>query len=127
VSACSSDTYAQLVWELAQVNVATMRAPLDDPSMAGIAAAFDPVARLAGFRVAAAFAEQARGGRRHGPGRQPVGVAPQPSTALWWVQAGERPDVDEALARLAPSRTTPCSRPLDVNGRLHGNPLVQYR
>ena len=25
---------------------------------------------------------------------------PQPSTVLWWVEAGERPDVDEALRRL---------------------------
>lgn len=35
------------MWELAQVNVAAMRAPLDDPSMAGFALAFDPVAQLA--------------------------------------------------------------------------------
>jgi hypothetical protein len=33
--------------ELAQVNVALMRAPLDDPVMAGFAHAFDAVARLA--------------------------------------------------------------------------------
>ena len=25
---------------------------------------------------------------------------PQPSTVLWWVEAGQRPDVDEALRRL---------------------------
>lgn len=33
--------------ELAQVNVAVPRAPLDDPVMAGFANAFDAVARLA--------------------------------------------------------------------------------
>lgn len=33
--------------ELAQVNVAVLRAPLTDPAMAGFLAAFDPVARLA--------------------------------------------------------------------------------
>ena len=40
--------------ELAEVNVAIMRAPLDDPSMAGFVFAFDAVARIAesspGFR-----------------------------------------------------------------------------
>jgi hypothetical protein len=35
------------VAELAQVNVAVPRAPLDDPFMAGFAGAFDAVARLA--------------------------------------------------------------------------------
>jgi hypothetical protein len=35
------------VWELAQVNVAVMRAPLDDPSMAEFASAFDRIAALA--------------------------------------------------------------------------------
>lgn len=33
--------------ELAQVNLAVMRAPLHEPLMAGFVAAFDPVARLA--------------------------------------------------------------------------------
>jgi hypothetical protein len=34
-------------YELAQVNVARMRAPLDSPQMAGFVAAIDPVLRLA--------------------------------------------------------------------------------
>lgn len=35
------------MWQLAQVNVAVMRAPLGDPSMGGFVMAFDAVARLA--------------------------------------------------------------------------------
>ena len=34
-------------WELAQVNVALMRSPLEAPEMAGFAAAIDPVLRMA--------------------------------------------------------------------------------
>ena len=34
-------------WELAQVNVALMRLPLDAPEMAGFVAAIDPVLRMA--------------------------------------------------------------------------------
>lgn len=45
---CSSPADTRLPWvELAQVNVALMRAPLDDPVMAGFAHAFDAVAQLA--------------------------------------------------------------------------------
>lgn len=39
--------YADGVSELAQVNIAVPRAPLDDPVMAGFATAFDAVAKLA--------------------------------------------------------------------------------
>jgi hypothetical protein len=41
------DLYGCGVRELAQVNVAVMRASLDDPVMARFADAFDPIARLA--------------------------------------------------------------------------------
>lgn len=37
----------EVAWELAQVNVARMRASLDAPEMAGFVAAIDPVLRLA--------------------------------------------------------------------------------
>ena len=123
--------------ELAQVNVAAMRAPLDDPSMAGFSAAFDPVARLAeewpGFvwRLRSAsghavvvgtdqvvnlsvwrdypslheFVYRSDHGRLLLRRTRWFGATRQPSTALWWVPAGVRPDVDEALARLRYLRT----------------------
>lgn len=123
------------MWELAQVNVAIMRAPLRDPSMAGFAAAFDPIVRLA--EGSAGFVWRLRAPSGHAVIVGADGVdevvnlsvwrdyrclhefvyrsahgqlvarrdrwfhpTPQPSTALWWVRAGERPDIEQALARL---------------------------
>ena len=123
------------MWQLAQVNVAIMRAPLDDPSMGGFAMAFDPVARLAD--ESPGFVWRLRRGSGHsvvaddGGADQVVNLSVwqdyqslhefvyrgthgqlllrrgrwflptrQPSTALWWVPAGTRPTLDQALARL---------------------------
>jgi hypothetical protein len=125
-------------YELTQVNVARLRAPLSSPELASFVAAIDPVLRLAqdsdGFVWRHADA--------HGASvtvepdgddtamvvnvsiwrsyealhaftyRSPHGAfirrranwfvaTPQPSTALWWVLAGTRPTVEEALRRLA--------------------------
>lgn len=126
--------------ELAQVNVAVMRAPLADPSMAGFAAAFDPVARLADespgfvwrlrsgsghvvlaradgteqvvnvsvwrdYRCLHEFVYRGAHGRLLLRRDQWFQATPQPSTALWWVRAGQRPDVEQALARLRHLRT----------------------
>jgi hypothetical protein len=45
--ASSADYVDKVGWELAQVNVARMRVPLDAPEMAGFVATIDPVLRLA--------------------------------------------------------------------------------
>lgn len=127
-----------MVRELAQVNVAIMRAPLDHPSMAGFAAAFDRVARLA--ERSPGFVWRLPSGHAVAPDEdgadQVVNVSVwrdyqsfhqfvyrsahgqlllrrshwflptrQPSTALWWINAGERPTVEETLARLRHLRT----------------------
>ncbi|MGH3913589.1 MAG: DUF3291 domain-containing protein [Pseudonocardiaceae bacterium] len=123
------------MWELAQVNVAVMRAPLSDPSMAAFVAAFDPVARLAEESPGFVWHLRSTSGHTVVTGEngidQVVNLSvwrnyenlhefiyrsnhgqlllrrkrwflsmPQPSTALWWVPAGERPRLDQALARL---------------------------
>jgi hypothetical protein len=127
-------TYPVPVAELAQVNVAVPRAPLDDPVMAGFVTAFDAVVRLAeaspGFvwRLGAGSGHEivTSGGAdlvvnvsvwrdyrslhefvyrsAHGQAllrrRRWFGSTRQPSTALWWVPDGGRPDVEHALARL---------------------------
>ena len=128
------------MWELAQVNLAVMRAPLADPSMAAFVAAFDPVARLAEESPGFVWRLRSRSGHTvvtdengtdqvvnlsvwrdyenlheflyhsvHGRllvHRQKwFRITPQPSTALWWVPAGERPNIDQALARLRHLRT----------------------
>jgi hypothetical protein len=124
-------------FELAQVNVARLRGPLDSPGMAGFIAVVDPIGRLAqespgfvwrlvtgeGHGVVTrteqdeslvvnlsvwrsyadlhAFAYRSVHGalvRRRADWFLP---APQPSTALWWVPAGHRPDADDALRHLA--------------------------
>jgi hypothetical protein len=125
---------------LAQVNVAVMRAPLADPSMAAFVAAFDPVARLAEEHPGFVWRLRSTSGHavvtgengadqvvnlsvwrnyenlhefvyRSAHGRLLLrrdrwfGSTPQPSTALWWVPAGERPSLDQALARLRHLRT----------------------
>lgn len=121
--------------ELAQVNVAIMRAPLSDPSMAGFVAAFDTVARLAPENPG--FVWLLRTASGHATTVDEDGVdqvvnlsvwrdypslhmfvyrsahgklllhrdswfrpTRQPSTALWWIPSGERPTIDQALARL---------------------------
>jgi hypothetical protein len=128
-------SYAEGVWELAQVNVAIMRAPLRDPSMAGFAAVFDPIARLArnspglvwhlrspsGHAVVVGadgvdevvnlsvwrdypslhdFVYRSAHGRLLARRDSWFHPTPQPSTALWWLHAGDRPDIEQALARL---------------------------
>lgn len=124
--------------ELAQVNVAIMRAPLDDPSMTGFTTAFDAIARLA--EQSPGFVWRMPSGHAVAPDEdgadQVVNVSSwrdyqclhqfvyrsnhgqlllrrqrwflptrQPSTALWWLPAGERPSLDQALARLRYLRT----------------------
>jgi Domain of unknown function (DUF3291) len=120
-------------YELAEVNVFRLRAPLDSATMRGFAAAADPVYRLA--ESTPGFRWRLPGPHRvvaDGPSGQLVSVSvwdsyealhaftyrslhggllrrraewflptPQPSTALWWVSAGDRPTVEEALRRLA--------------------------
>ena len=61
---------------LAQANVARQRAPLDSPVMGEFVVAY--------LRRRARWFEPIR----------------QPSTVPWWVEADERPTVDEALRRL---------------------------
>jgi hypothetical protein len=126
-----------MTYELAQVNVARLRAPLDSPVLGGFVAVVDPIGRLAeqspGFvwRLVAgeghgvvtrvdqdavlvvnvsvwrsyealhAFAYRSAHGalvRRRTEWFLPVC---QPSTALWWVSAGHRPDAEDALRHLA--------------------------
>ncbi|MGQ0841707.1 DUF3291 domain-containing protein [Actinokineospora sp.] len=123
------------MWELAQVNVAIMRAPLTDPSMAEFAAAFDPVSRLADDTPGFVWRLRSTGGHavitrdgceqvvnlsvwrdyrsmhefvyRSAHGRLLLHrdrwfrPTPQPSTALWWMRAGELPGIEHALARLS--------------------------
>lgn len=116
-------------WELAHINVARLRAPLDSPQMRELAAALDELNRLAesspgfiwrlpsGHEVAsdplmfrnvsvwrsyeflhAYVYRSAHGGhvRRRARWFVPSGG---PSTALWWVPAGERPTAGDALRR----------------------------
>jgi hypothetical protein len=120
--------------ELAQVNVSQLRAPLRHRTMAGFAAAYDPLARLAEESTGFVWHLRSNTGHtvtdesgallvvnvsvwrdypslhdyvyRSAHGRvmlrreQWFLPTRQPSTALWWVADGERPDVEQALARL---------------------------
>ncbi|MCW2632964.1 MAG: hypothetical protein JWR88_1926 [Pseudonocardia sp.] len=55
---------------------------------------------------------------------------PQPSTALWWVQDGERPSVEEALRRLRRLRTRgPSPRAFSLLRRFHpdGSAVTRQR
>ena len=127
-------------YELAQVNVARLRAPLNSPALGGFVAVVDPIGRLAeqspgfiwryvsgdghgvvtrgdddgvmvvnlsvwrSYEALHAFAYRSAHGalvRRRAEWFLPTR---QPSTALWWVCAGHRPDVDDALRRLAALR-----------------------
>ena len=114
------------IYQLAQVNVSRMRGPLSSPDMGAFVAAVDPIQRLAAesrgfvwqvrdtvdshvvnvsvwesYEALHAFTYRSRHGalvRRRAEWFRPTR---QPSTALWWVPAGQRPTVDEALRRLA--------------------------
>ncbi len=130
------DTYAAGVWELAQVNVAEMRAPITSAAMADFVSAFDPIARCAdsspgfvwrlksepGHATVATdggmdqvvnlsvwqdyaslhqFVYRSAHGRillRRAKWFRP---ATQPFVALWWIPVGDRPTVEQALARLS--------------------------
>jgi heme-degrading monooxygenase HmoA len=137
------------VYELAQVNVAIMRAPLHEPSMAGFVAAFDAVARMAEESAGFVWRLRAETGHAVVDENQVVNVsvwrdyrslhefvyrsphgrfvlrrttwftkAQQPSTALWWVPAGDRPDLGQALARLRHLRAHgPSSRAFTLRQR----------
>lgn len=125
-----------MVRHLAQVNVARMLAPLDDPMMREFVAAVAQVERLATASRGFVWRLADEGG--HGVCVQPddsgpvlvnvtlwrdydslhvftyrsphadflkrrsrwFAATPQPSTALWWVPAGTRPTLDDALLRL---------------------------
>jgi hypothetical protein len=128
--------YRGAVQQLAQANVAVMRAPLESPAMRDFVGALEPVNRLAeqspGFvwRLVASHGEAASvrsdGGSAfvvnlsvwesyealhafvylspHGAyvRRRSRWFVPAtgPSTVLWWVPAGQRPSVEDALRRL---------------------------
>jgi hypothetical protein len=129
------------VHHLAQVNVARLRAPVDDPAMREFAAGIASIHRLAA--ASPGFVWQLRTDGSHGICVQPgeggpvfvnltvwrdydalhaftylgphagflkrksrwFAATPQPSTALWWVPAGDVPAVDDALRRLRHLRT----------------------
>lgn len=124
-------------FELAQVNVARLRAPLDSPTLGAFVCVVDPIGRLA--QDSPGFVWRLVTGEGHGVVTRPeqdgslvVNLSvwrsyedlhafvyrsahgglvrrraewflptPQPSTALWWVPAGHRPDADDALRHLA--------------------------
>ncbi|WP_406047396.1 DUF3291 domain-containing protein [Kribbella sp. NBC_00889] len=122
-------------FDLAQVNVARMRAEAGSPLVGEFVAALDPVNRLADQSPGFVWRLPAAEGHvlTHGPGgaRDVVNLSvwssyedlhafvyrsahgrfvlkrsrwfekvQQPSTALWWLPAGEHPTVEDALARL---------------------------
>ncbi|WP_432875391.1 DUF3291 domain-containing protein [Kribbella sp. CA-245084] len=123
-------------FNLAQVNVARMRAEAGSPLVGEFIAALEPVNRLADQSPGFVWRLPAAEGHvlTHGPGGSAQDVVNlsvwstyedlhafiyrsahgrfvrnrarwfervrQPSTALWWLPAGEQPTVDEALARL---------------------------
>jgi hypothetical protein len=127
-----------VVNDLAQVKVARMLAPLDDPMMRELVAAIGSVERLAAASPGFVWRLADEGG--HGVCVQPeeggpvfvnvtlwrdydslhvftyrsphadqlkrrsrwFAATPQPSTALWWVPAGARPTLGDALKRLNP-------------------------
>jgi len=124
------------VHQLAQVNVARLRAGLDSAQLRDFVAAVDPVNRLA--EESPGFVWRLKAGEGHIVTTLPDGSSSivvnlsvwqsyealhvfvyrsvhgvfvrrralwfvptqQPSTALWWVPAGEEPTVDEAMRRM---------------------------
>jgi hypothetical protein len=157
-----ADYRVRMGYELAQVNVARLRAPLDAPQMAGFVAAVDPVLRLA--QECAGFVWRYADGHGHNVTvetdgdatmvvnlsvwtsyealhaftyRSPHGAfirkrdiwfvaTPKPSTALWWVPAGTRPTLEDALRRLTVLRRYgPSPRAFGIRHRYQpdGEPL----
>lgn len=141
-------------FELAQVNVARLRAPLDSPMLDAFIAVVDPIGRLA--QDSPGFVWRLVTGEGHGvvtrteqDGWLVVNLSvwrsyedlhafvyrsahgalvrrraewflptPQPSTALWWVPAGHRPDADDALRHLTVLRRYgPSARSFDLRRR----------
>ena len=124
-------------FQLAQVNVARLRAPLESRDLVGFRAVMDPIGRLA--EESPGFVWRLESGHRDRPVvRTDDGITtvvnisvwesyealhafayrsghgalvrhraewflptPQPSTALWWVSAGQRPTAEEGVRRLA--------------------------
>jgi hypothetical protein len=122
---------------LAQINIARMKAPLDDPRMAGFVARLDDVNALADRSPGFVWRLQTPAGnatdlRPFPDARLIVNMSvweslehlrqyvyrtghadvlrqrqawfeklATPTTALWWVPAGQRPSVDEGQRRLA--------------------------
>jgi hypothetical protein len=150
------------VHHLAQVNVARLRAPMDDPAMREFVAGVAPIHRLA--HASPGFVWQLHTDGGHGVCVQPAeggpifvnltvwrdydalheftyrsphagflkrrsrwfAATPQPSTALWWVPAGDTPTVDEALRRLRHLRTHgPTPQAFSLRRRFHpdGRPV----
>jgi heme-degrading monooxygenase HmoA len=115
--------------ELAQVNVARLRAPMGAPASAGLVQLLAPLERLAdeapgfvwrhghdgddddlrfvnlsvwrSYEDLHAFVYRSAHGRALLDRRRWFEPPAASTTALWWVAAGTRPGVDEALARLA--------------------------
>lgn len=123
-------------WELAEINVARLRAPIDDPLIAEFRAALDEVNELADASVGFRWRLQTEDGnatsvrpyedesiiinvstwtsvealadyvyrsdhtaflRRRAEWFERLGEV---AVAMWWVPAGTRPTVEDALARL---------------------------
>ncbi len=115
------------MYHLAQVNVARMLAPLDDPIMREFVAAIGRIERLAAASPGFVWRHHLKRRSRW------FAATPQPSTALWWVPAGARPSLDEALLRLkflrryGPTpRAFSLRRRFDPNGRPVGRRRLPY-
>lgn len=152
--------------ELAQVNVARLRAPLNTEPMREFVAALPRINRHA--EQSPGFVWRLRSEHEHGvsvttdDGRlvfvnlsvwtsyqhlhayvyrgahggfvrrrsEWLDPTPQPSTALWWVQQGARPTVDDALARLRHLREHgPSPRAFSLRRRFEadGSPVARRR
>jgi hypothetical protein len=85
------------VHHLAQVNVATLRAPLDGPELAGFVAQLEPINALADHSPGFVWRLQLDVMRRR---REWFHRMADPYLALWWVPAGTIPTVAEARDRL---------------------------
>ena len=152
-------TYPARVHELAQVNVAVLRASLSSPELRTFVFVFDGVAQLADRSPGFVWRLKAQNGHATAVAREGCDLmvnlsvwrdyasmhkftyssphgrmvmrrsewflpTPRPSTALWWVAAGHRPTVEEALTRLeflrryGPSpRAFSLRRQFDAEGR----------
>lgn len=88
-------------FQLAQVNIGRLAAPLDDPRLAGFVEALDPINAIAD--CAPVYGQMHREIlRRRREFFEPMQEA---YTACWWVPAGHRPSTDEAEERIRKLRS----------------------